>query len=74
VAKGAWPLGDWPLLLVRIACAKCERAGQYHTASLVERYGPGMAMPNPRHELARCPRRTNRSDPCQVIHIDRLER
>jgi hypothetical protein len=71
--NGAWTLGEYPLPMVRISCAKCDRAGQYHWAKLIDRYGPDMALPDLRHELAQCPRRTNWSDPCMVIFPDRLK-
>ena len=74
MAKGAWTLGEFPLPLVRVSCARCGRAGQYRKATLLQRYGPDMAMPELRHELAQCPRRTNWSDPCLVIFPDRVER
>ena len=38
MSKNAWTLGDYPLLMVRISCAKCDRAGRYHKAKLLERY------------------------------------
>ena len=72
MSKGAWTLGEYPLPMVRISCAKCDnRAGQYHKAGLVERYGPDMAMPDLRHEL--CPKRERMHDPCQVVFPDRID-
>jgi hypothetical protein len=72
--NGAWSLREFPLPLVRVKCDKCQRMGQYHTAKLIERYGADMNMPELRHVLAQCPRRSNRSDPCMVIFTDRVER
>ncbi|GEO43621.1 hypothetical protein SAE02_77690 [Skermanella aerolata] len=74
MAKGAWTLGEYPLPMVRVSCAKCGRAGQYHRAKLLERYGADMAMPELRHELAQCSRRRTMNDPCMVIFSDRIER
>jgi hypothetical protein len=74
LTKGAWTIGTYPLDLVRIACAKCGRAGQYRRATLLERYGPDMAMPELRHELAQCPRRHTMNDPCMVIFPDLAKR
>ena len=74
MAHGAWTLGEFPLPLVRVACAKCGRSGQYHTAKLIERYGTDMVMAELRHVLARCPRRHTMNDPCGVIFVDRVER
>jgi hypothetical protein len=55
-------------------CSKCDRAGQYHRAKLIERFGADMAMPDLRHKLAQCPRRRQMNDPCQVVYVDRPER
>ena len=74
MTKGAWTIGTYPLDLVRIACAKCGRAGQYRRATLLDRYGADMAMPELRHELAQCPRRHTMNDPCMVIFRDLAER
>ena len=74
MTKGAWTIGTYPLDLVRIACAKCNRSGQYRRATLFDRYGADMAMPELRHELAQCSRRTNWSDPCMVIFRDLAKR
>lgn len=71
---GAWSLREFPLPLVRVKCDKCGRAGQYHTAKLIERYGADMVMPELRHMLAQCSRRYTFSDPCMVVFIDRVER
>jgi hypothetical protein len=74
MTKGAWTIGSYPLDLVRIACAKCDRAGQYRRAKLLDRFGPDMAMPDLLPELAHCSHRGNWSDPCMVIFRDLIER
>jgi hypothetical protein len=56
----------------RLRCEKCSRSGQYRIDKLIERYGPDIALPDLRHELAQCPRRRDMSDPCQVQYVDRL--
>lgn len=56
MAHGAWTLGEWPLPLVRLSCAKCGRSGQYRTTTLIERYGRDMNMPELQHVLAQCSR------------------
>jgi hypothetical protein len=60
------------LHMVRLTCAKCHRTGQYHVDKRLERYGPDIAMPDLRHELAQCAHRSDMSDPCQVEYVDRL--
>lgn len=74
MANGAWTLGEFPLPMVRVSCAKCGRAGQYHTTKLIERHGVDMVMPELRHVLAQCPRRYTMNDPCMIIFMDRVER
>jgi hypothetical protein len=56
------------LNMLRLACDKCGRRGQYSIDRLLQRYGPDIALPDLRHELAQCSRRG--SDPCQVGYID----
>jgi hypothetical protein len=72
ISKGAWTLRTYPLDVVRISCAKCDRAGQYRRAKLIDRFGADMAMPDLLPELAQCPRRENWSDPCMVVYCDRI--
>ena len=45
MSKDAWTLGEYPLPMVRISCAKCDRAGRYYRAKLIERYGPDIECP-----------------------------
>jgi hypothetical protein len=52
--------------MVRLVCDKCGRRGQYRIDRLLEQYGPDIAMPDLRHELAQCPHRRDMSNPCQV--------
>jgi hypothetical protein len=45
-------LAEHPTDMVRLACAKCERRGQYRKATLIERYGPDANMVDLRLVLA----------------------
>ncbi len=59
------------------ACFVLRASGAIASASywidkLIERFGPDITLPDLRHELARCPRQTNMSDPCQVGYVDRV--
>jgi hypothetical protein len=74
MSKGALTLRTCPLNLIRIVCHKCGRSGQYRRATLIDRFGPEMALPELRHQLAQCPRRHVMSDPCQVIFPDLVGR
>jgi hypothetical protein len=71
---GSYSLGEAAskLKMIRIRCGKCHRSGQYQTDRLLEKYGPDIAMPDLRHELAQCHHRNDMSDPCQVEYVDRL--
>ena len=51
-------------------CDKCGRRGQYWIERLLKQYGPDIAMPDLRHELAQCPHRLDMSNPCQVNYLD----
>ena len=70
MTKGALTIGTYPLDMIRISCAKCGRRGRYRRATLIERFGPDMALPELWHVLAQCPRRNNASDPCMVVFPD----
>jgi hypothetical protein len=71
---GSYSLGEAAakLQMVRLSCPKCGRTGQYRVHKLLERYGPEIAMPDLRHQLAQCPHRSDMSDPCQVEYVERL--
>jgi hypothetical protein len=56
--------------MVRLVCHKCGRRGQYRIDRLLERYGPDIAMPDLRHELAQRRHRRDMSNPCQVKYVD----
>jgi hypothetical protein len=61
--------------MVRLACTKCERRGQYRKATLIARYGADMNMVELRLILAAdCPKvAANRMmDLCGVIYPDRI--
>jgi len=51
MVNGAWTLGEDPLPMVRVSCAKCGRAERDRKSTLLERYGPALTIPDLRHEL-----------------------
>jgi hypothetical protein len=71
---GSYSLGEAAakLNMIRLRCEKCGRRGQYQTDRLLEQFGPNIAMPDLRHELAQCPHRGDTSNPCQVAFVDPL--
>lgn len=68
--RGALTVATFPLDPVRIACARCSRAGQYRRATLLERFGPEAPMPDVLGQLAACSRRGDASDPCGAHYPD----
>jgi hypothetical protein len=57
---GALTFGDLVgrLDVLRVACSKCERRGQYSVARLIERYGADAGMPDWKDAIsADCPLR-----------------
>jgi hypothetical protein len=71
---GSYCLGEaaTKLNMLRLTCEKCGRVGQYRIQRLLARYGPDIALPDLRHELAQCSRRHSMGDPCQVKYLDVL--
>ena len=63
-------LSDYPGDVVRLACRKCDRAGQYRKAALMTRYGANMKLPDLRVEVARCPKMGSMSDGCGVYFVE----
>lgn len=62
-------LTDYPGDVVRLACRKCDRAGQYRRAALLKRYG-NMKLPDLRVEIARCSKIGSMSDGCGVYFVE----
>jgi hypothetical protein len=54
-------LAEHPTNMVRLACTKCERRGQYRKATLLERYGPDQNTVDLRLILAAGARRLPRT-------------
>lgn len=68
---------DYPLLSVRISCAKCGRQGRYARDSFIELVGSETALPDvlerisadcPKHQLAAA------YDQCMVLYPDLMAR
>jgi hypothetical protein len=68
MAAGTRTLADYPLRLVRLACTKCSRCGQYKRDRLIAKHGADILFPDLRHVLARCERRTKLGDACGVYY------
>ncbi len=66
---GSLTLRDYPGDMVRFACDKCGRAGQYRKQHLIARFGADIALPDLRHEIARCERRGKMHEACAVRYV-----
>jgi ATP-dependent DNA ligase len=63
-------LRDWRLPMVRLACDRCGRQGQYRRDTLIARYGLDETMHDLLHLIAQCPRRHAPGDACGVYYSD----
>ena len=70
MANGSLQLREYPGALVRLACEKCGRSGQYRKQNLIERYGADARLPDLRQEIAQCERRGQMLDMCRVRYVD----
>lgn len=64
---------DLPEGMTELHCDKCGRRGRYRRETLLERFGPEIALPDLRHKIAKCPRKNSKSDPCYVTYTHPLE-
>lgn len=64
---GSIKLRDHPGDLVRLACEKCGRAGQYRKANLIKQFGQDIPLPDLRNDIAKCERQGKMHDAC-VVH------
>jgi hypothetical protein len=63
----AYPEGT----MIRLACSRCDRRGQYRREGLIAKYGTEMTLPDLRHLLAGgCPLVGHRSTPCGIYYVD----
>ena len=54
MAFGALTLADYPADLIRLACRRCQRRGQYRKDRLIAEHGAGKPLPDLRADLAQC--------------------
>ena len=63
-------LRDWSLPIVRLACDRCGRRGQYRLETLVSKFGLEEPMPDLRHLIAQGPRHGQPGQACGVYYAD----
>jgi hypothetical protein len=59
---GSIKLRDYKAEMVRLACDRCGRMGQYRKQNPIAKFGPYIALPDLRHAIAKCERRGKRHD------------
>jgi hypothetical protein len=68
--SGALLLKDHPTDMVRLACTRCDRKGQYRKAALMVRYGKNITLPNLRTLIAQCEHTGKVGEACGVYYVD----
>jgi hypothetical protein len=68
--SGAVLLNAFPLKMVRLACTRCERKGQYTKANLIMEYGAGISLPDLRHLIAKCEQHGKNGTACGIYYVD----
>jgi hypothetical protein len=66
---GSIKLRDYPGDMVRLACDRCGRSGQYRKQNLIAQFGSDIPLPDLRHEIAKCERRGEMHDACGVHYV-----
>jgi hypothetical protein len=67
--SGSLKLAHYPGDMVRLLCDRCVRSDQYRKANLIAQFGPRIAPPDLRHEIAKCERRGKMHDACTVHYV-----
>ena len=62
-------LSTYPHNMVRLACKKCPRKGQYRKSTLIERFGPDVTMPDLLGMISQCPKVGVWRDPCGAVYV-----
>ncbi len=74
--NGSLSLAEYPAAMVRLKCNKCDRSGQYRKATLIEKYGHDVPLPDLLHLVgASCPKMDALgNDPCGAHYWDLRKR
>ena len=67
---GTITLADYPADMIRLACRRCQRRGQYQKTRLIADLGAGTPLPDVRVAIANCPRAASLGDACGVYFVD----
>jgi hypothetical protein len=63
-------LKDYPTDVVRLACTRCPRKGQYRKDDLVVRFTRDISLPTMRVLIAKCEHEGKSGAACGVYYVD----
>ena len=69
-SSGAVLLNAFPLKMVRLACTRCPRKGQYLKANLIMKYGAAIPLPTLRTLIANCDQEGKMGTACGIYYVD----
>ena len=72
--SGSHTLAEYPKPMVRLVCKLCDRKGQYRKATLTDRFGPDIPLPDLLHLIAKCERYGRPGERCGVRYGDLVVR
>lgn len=67
--SGSILLNAYPFKMVRLACSKCPRQGQYEKGKLIMEHGSAIRLPDLLRAVAKCPRWGSMSDGCGAYYV-----
>jgi hypothetical protein len=68
--SGAILLNAFPLKMVRLACTRCDRKGQYLKATLIDQYGAATPLPTLRTLIEKCDQEAKLGTACGIYFVD----
>jgi hypothetical protein len=69
-SDGALHLKEYPTSIVRLACTRCPRKGQYRKENLIARFGRDISHPTMRTLIAKCEHEGKFGTACGVYYSD----
>ena len=74
MSGGSLRLNEYSAEMVRVACDKCGRSGQYRKQNLIDRFGADIRLPDLRWEISHCDRLGKTHDACMVRYVGLIDR
>jgi hypothetical protein len=72
--SGALQLKDYPTAMVRLACIRCDRKGQYGLENLIAEHGAEITLPDLRTRIAQCELDGKLGSACGIYYVDLVPR